>query len=227
MDGNVHFTSRQTRSCRLYLYLTLIVAATLAVLYGPGRSRDALDVGKSDAASAVAVNSYAMPVEPLPVAEQRVADPAPAVQDRPSRPAVKVKSRYHGIIQQAGRRHGVEPAMIKAIIMAESSYNPRAISSRGAVGLMQLMPITADSMGVKDRFDPEHNIDGGVRYFKHMLERFDGDTRLALAAYNAGARKVRKYNGIPPFQTTRSYIDKVFQYYRRYKDLERQPSNSV
>ncbi len=142
------------------------------------------------------------------------------------KPAMRVKTGYHAIIQQAGQRHGVEAALIQAIIMAESSYNPHAVSHRGAAGLMQLMPATADSMGVKDRFDPEHNIDGGVRYFKRLLVRFDGDKRLALAAYNAGARKVRQYNGIPPYKTTRSYIARVFQYYQTYKDLAT-PSNKV
>ena len=82
---------------------------------------------------------------------------------------------------------------------------------------MQLMPATAKALGVKDIFNPEHNIHGGVKYFRQLLDRFNGDTRLALAAYNAGSRKVRQYHGIPPFETTRYYIKRVFSYYNRYK----------
>jgi soluble lytic murein transglycosylase-like protein len=106
---------------------------------------------------------------------------------------------------------------VKAVIMAESNYNPRAISKMGARGLMQLMPATAEALGVEDCFNPEHNIHGGVRYLRQLLDRFDGNIELALAAYNAGSRKVRKYNGIPPFRATQIYIEKVFVYYERYK----------
>jgi len=104
-----------------------------------------------------------------------------------------------------------------AIIMAESSYNPKAISKKGAKGLMQLMPTTAKSLGVKDIFNPEHNINAGVRYFKKLLNQFNGDVELALAAYNAGSRKVREHRGIPPFGATKYYIKKVIKYYRHYK----------
>ena len=118
---------------------------------------------------------------------------------------------------EAADRHQVDPALVKAIIMAESSYNPRAVSKKGAKGLMQLMPTTARALGVVDIFDPEHNINAGVRYFKRLMNRFDGDTRLALAAYNAGSRKVRQYQGVPPFRATKHYIKKVFMYYKHYK----------
>jgi soluble lytic murein transglycosylase-like protein len=101
--------------------------------------------------------------------------------------------------------------------MAESSYNPKAISKKGARGLMQLMPATAKALGVEDSFNPEHNIYGGVKYFKQLLDRFDGDTSMALAAYNAGSRKVRQYQGIPPFKATHYYIKRVVSYYDRYK----------
>ena len=102
--------------------------------------------------------------------------------------------------------------------MAESGYNPKAISKRGAKGLMQLMPVTAQSLGVKDIFNPHQNIAGGVQYFKQMVNRFNGDVKLALAAYNAGSRNVRNYNGVPPFKATHTYIKKVFKYYRIYKN---------
>lgn len=125
---------------------------------------------------------------------------------------------YQHIISKAADRHKVDPDLIRAIIMAESSYNPRAVSKRGAKGLMQLMPRTAKALGVKDCFNPEHNIEGGTRYISHLLNRFDGDVELALAAYNAGARKVRKHRGIPPYKATQYYIKKVGEYYRYYKE---------
>jgi len=125
---------------------------------------------------------------------------------------------YHPIILQAADRYQVDPAIVKAIIMAESSFNPRAVSKKGAKGLMQLMPETAEEMGVKDIFNPEHNINGGVRYYKKLLQRFKGDVKLALAAYNAGLKKVKEHKGVPPFKSTRYYIKKVFEYYRYYKN---------
>ena len=124
---------------------------------------------------------------------------------------------FQPIVLKAATRYKVEPAMVMAIIMAESSYNPKAISKKGAKGLMQLMPTTARSLGVKDSFNPEHNINAGVRYFKKLLNQFDGDVELALAAYNAGSRKVREHRGIPPFRATKYYIKKVIKYYQYYK----------
>jgi len=124
---------------------------------------------------------------------------------------------FHPIIVKVAIENEIDPALIKAIIMAESGYNPKAISKRGAMGLMQLMPGTAEAMGVEDIFNPEHNINGGVLYFKRLVDLFEGDVKLALAAYNAGIRKVRMYQGIPPFKATRYYIKKVFKYYEYYR----------
>lgn len=141
---------------------------------------------------------------------EREADPSPR--------SVKPKDiLFNPIIMEVAGRHEMDPALIKAIIMAESGHNPKAVSKRGAKGLMQLMPITAKSLGVEDVFDPEHNIKAGVVYFKKLLNQFNGDVKLALAAYNAGSRKVRKYKGVPPFKATRIYIRKVFKYYELYK----------
>jgi soluble lytic murein transglycosylase-like protein len=134
---------------------------------------------------------------------------------------------YHPIIVKAAGRYKVDPALVKAIIMVESSYNPNAVSRKGAKGLMQLMPRTAASLGVEDIFNPEHNIDAGVRYFSTLLNQFNGDTRLALAAYNAGSRKVRKYDGIPPFKATQLYVKKVFEYYNYYKEKMIPATNNV
>ncbi len=127
------------------------------------------------------------------------------------------KIPFEDIIHEAAKRYGVDPALIRAIIMAESGYNPKAVSKRGAKGLMQLMPATAQELGVVEPFDPVHNIHGGVKYFRRLLDRFNGDIKLALAAYNAGSTKVRRHKGIPPIRATRYYINKVFRYYKIYK----------
>jgi len=139
-------------------------------------------------------------------------------QGPPSVSGRKAEHLYHMFIIQTASHYQIDPALIKAIIMAESGYNTKAVSKRGAEGLMQLMPETAQSLGVEDIFNPHQNIMGGVQYFKQMVNRFNGDVKLALAAYNAGSRNVRNYNGIPPFKATRIYIKKVFKYYQIYKD---------
>jgi len=127
------------------------------------------------------------------------------------------ESDIHAIILQVAGRHEIDAALIMAIVHAESRYNPNAVSAKGAMGLMQLMPGTAEDLGVKDGFNPEENLDGGVRYFKQLLKRLGGNVTLALAAYNAGLKHVRNYSGVPPFKATHYYIDKVFEYYRKYK----------
>lgn len=124
---------------------------------------------------------------------------------------------YIDIIDDAAERYKIDPALIKAIILAESKYDHKAVSKRGAVGLMQLMPATADALGVEDMYDPVHNINAGVKYIKQLLELYNGDVELALAAYNAGSNKVKKYKGIPPYKATKTYIKKVFEYYWGYQ----------
>jgi hypothetical protein len=131
--------------------------------------------------------------------------------------------RFHPIIVQTARRYNVEAPLVKAIVMAESKYNPKAVSKRGAKGLMQLMPGTARDLGVKDIFDPADNIEAGVRYFRELIEKFNGNVIFALAAYNAGSRKVRQYKGIPPFKATRRYIEKVFAYYFLFRQKNQKP----
>jgi hypothetical protein len=139
----------------------------------------------------------------------------------------KAEQSFRPIIMQVSIRHNVDPALVKAIILAESRFNPKAVSYKGARGLMQLMPRTARGLGVDDIFNPEHNINGGVKYFKRLLDRFDGDVKLALAAYNAGTRKVLKYNGVPPYNQTKKYIKKVFFYYEYYKEeMARETTNA-
>ncbi len=128
--------------------------------------------------------------------------------------------RYTREIADASKRYGVEEELIRAVIMAESDFDPYAVSEAGALGLMQLMPKTAERMGVEDCFDPIQNIDGGVRYLKLLHERFD-DTRLAVAAYHAGENRVAAYGDIPPIPATRKYVDRVLQYYEDFKKAAR------
>lgn len=125
---------------------------------------------------------------------------------------------YDRYILSAADHYDMDPAVIKAVIMAESGFNPRAVSRAGARGLMQLMPRTANALGVEDPLDPQANIMGGTKYLKKLMKRFDNDIELALAAYNAGSRNVRKHNGIPPFKATHRYIAKIKVYYKHYRN---------
>lgn len=124
---------------------------------------------------------------------------------------------FGSMILEASTHYDVEPELVRAIIMTESRFDPKAVSKKGARGLMQLMPLTAKAMGVKDVFDPHTNIRAGVRYFKSLLDRFEGDVTLALAAYHAGGRRVKRHRGVPPIRATRHYVGKVLRYYDTYK----------
>ena len=128
----------------------------------------------------------------------------------------KFIKEYEGIILQASRRFEVEASLVKAIIKAESYFDHKAVSHKGAQGLMQLMPQTANAMAVENPFDPEENIFGGTRYLSLLLKRFNNDKRLAVAAYNAGPERVETCNGIPPIAETEQFVKKVMNYYRDY-----------
>ena len=147
--------------------------------------------------------------KPAPIRQE------PAYDQR--RFTVDSRSRYASQIQAAAMANNVDAALIRAVISVESGYNPSAVSRAGAVGLMQLMPETAERYNVTDRHDPEQNIHGGTQYLRDLLRMFNNDLHLAIAAYNAGEQAVMKYgNRIPPYRETLAYVPKVMKFYERF-----------
>ncbi len=140
--------------------------------------------------------------------EERSAEP---------RPWFSIES-YDDVIAEAARLHGLSPYLLKAMIHVESYFNPKAVSKKGAMGLMQIMPDNLGPLNINDPFDPWENIMGGARYFRAMLERFNFQLPLALAAYNAGPSAVERYNDIPPYKETEDYVKKVMRFFRIYKN---------
>ncbi|MEW6615408.1 MAG: lytic transglycosylase domain-containing protein [Thermodesulfobacteriota bacterium] len=124
---------------------------------------------------------------------------------------------YGSLISKISDKYMVDDTLVRAIIKAESDFNHKAVSNKGAMGLMQLMPGTAEDMDVNNPFDPEENIEGGVRYFKWLLDRFKDNLPLAIAAYHAGGDAVIRYSGIPPFDSTQKYVKQVLKYFKEYK----------
>jgi len=125
--------------------------------------------------------------------------------------------RYDRQIQEASRRHGVSFPLLKAIIKAESDFDPRAVSKKGAKGLMQIMPFNFKALGIQDPFNPKENIMGGALYIRRLMDRFNGRVRLALAAYNAGVENVDQSKGIPPIPETEDYVRRVMEFYEIFR----------
>ena len=152
--------------------------------------------------------------------ERRAPPPEPPVAAA-REPWQELAGGYAELIERAAETHRVDPILLTAVARAESSFDPRAVSPKGAQGLMQLMPQTASRFGVRDAFDAEQNVDGGARYLGWLLERFSGRTDLALAGYNAGEAAVDRHSGIPPYPETEAYVRKVLEQAER---LRGQPS---
>ena len=148
-----------------------------------------------------------------PVAQPLVAQPPPAGKPPAGRPSAILPD----LITQASDRHLIDADLITSVIHAESRSNPRALSPKGAQGLMQLMPATAARLGVTDAFDPAANVDAGTRYLRELLERYHYDLIKALAAYNAGPQRVEQYRGLPPYRETRAYVAQVVREFNRKK----------
>ena len=160
--------------------------------------------------------------EPIPVP---AASPAPG--DLPDGPSSDAKSRINDLIERAAGQHEVDPKLVHAIVQVESNYNPYAISRRGARGLMQLITATARRFGVTDIFDPEENLGGGIRYLKYLMEMFDGDLQLSLAAYNAGENVVARWRRVPPIRETRNYVRKIGAIYPLRRPSPGSPGNGA
>ncbi len=139
--------------------------------------------------------------------------PSKPRQAQTSRAAVEKDTRLDSIVSAAAERHKLDPALVKAVIDTESGWNPHAVSSKGAVGLMQLIPSTAQRYGVGNAFDPAQNVEGGTKYLRSLLDRYDGDLTKSLAAYNAGERAVDLSNGVPAYPETQKYVQKVTDAY--------------
>lgn len=131
-------------------------------------------------------------------------------------PGKEERHKIHAFIEKEAAGYGVEPALVKAVIRAESNYDHRAVSHVGAQGLMQIMPATAEDLEIEDPFDPEENIRGGIRYLRYLLDMFNQDMQLAIAGYHAGPGNVIKHGKIPPIKETRIYVSRVLRFYKDY-----------
>lgn len=140
----------------------------------------------------------------------------PAKKIKPGKNLV-LNTDYSSYVQKSARKYEIEPELIHAVIRTESNGNCRAVSKKGAMGLMQLMPSTANDMNVSNPFNPEENIEGGTRYLRYLIEKFNGNVTLALAAYNSGPKTVERYGNVPPITETRQYVNKVLALYNGKK----------
>lgn len=182
--------------------------ATKATAFRPARTARPMPV-PSPARARVPSQAKARSPFETPAELRVAAAPVNAVPARLTTPPPSVETLIH----DAAKRHDVDPELVKAIVGVESNFSPRAVSNKGAMGLMQLMPATARRFGVGNVFNPVENVDGGVRYLKYLLGYFDGDLKLSLAAYNAGENAVVRYGGVPPYRETQNYVKKIADVY--------------
>ena len=167
---------------------------------------------KAARSAAVEVGKYVAAAPSSPVAN--AADAAISPDNREILAGRAMRSaELDNIIEDAARRHDVDPNLVRALIKVESNFDSRAVSPKGALGLMQLMPDTARALNVSNPLDPQQNVDAGVRHLKHLLQDFNGDVKLSLAAYNAGSGAVTRSNGVPPYAETRNYVKRITALY--------------
>jgi hypothetical protein len=151
-------------------------------------------------------------------------DLAPPIIGPVNVPVPEQPQNLNKVIDTISDRHHLDPDLVNSVIHAESGFNPRAVSPKGAQGLMQLMPHTASQLGVSNAFDPKANVEGGTRYLRELLERYNFDLVKALAAYNAGPHRVEQYRGVPPYYETRAYVANIIRDFNRKKRAERKTS---
>lgn len=174
------------------------------------------DTGTTHFSNVPVDDRYKLVLEGREEAAPPAAGPGPAV----SQALLARSAAYDPYVEAAARKVEVDEALIRAVIVVESAFNARAVSPRGAMGLMQLMPATAQQYGVSDAFDPEQNIKGGSRYLRDLIDRYDEDLELVLAAYNAGEGAVARHgNQVPPYKETRQYVPKVLRVYRALREM--------
>lgn len=174
----------------------------------PYKKSDRVVVKRSSrAAASASVKEPSKPVSKTVSLNSATVKP-PAVAEKPL-PVHARKAAYSGIVEEKAKKHNLDPKLVKSVIRAESNWNHRAVSPKGAMGLMQLMPQTANLMGVSNPFDPEQNIEGGIKYLRHLLTRFNGNLTFALAAYNAGPKTVERKGGIPSIPETINYVQRI------------------
>jgi soluble lytic murein transglycosylase-like protein len=206
------------------------IGSTTRLYLSRDRQAGYIDVVTAEIASFEHDNLPVLPAEPAPAMTESRAVAGPAAirsKDALAATALNVKPvDVPALVNRASDQHLVDADLISSVIHAESGFNHHAVSPKGAQGLMQLMPGTAGKLGVKDAFDPADNVDGGTRYLRELLLRYNNDMAKALAAYNAGPERVDQYHGVPPYRETHDYVVRVIKDYNRKKRAARQHAPS-